>query len=72
MGILTETTQNAVLASFATADDRLLIVVGVLFQEIKNSSTFENFKTYINLNIPDLFELVNSTGEYHDNKNANE
>ena len=47
------------------------MLVEILFQEIKYSSTFDNFKTYIKLNIPQLFELVNSMGEYHDNNNAN-
>ena len=63
---------NAAIASFLSSNDPFLMLVGILFQEIKNSSTFDKFKTYIQLNIPQLFEFVNSMGEYHDNNNANE
>ena len=48
-------------------EDRLphnenILLQRLLFEDIRNSSTFEKFKNYCKVHMPDLLDLVNSMG----------
>ena len=52
---------------YKTTDDPGSLLQQFLYEDIKNSSIFEKFKKYTQLNMPGLFDLVNSMGKYNIN-----
>ena len=67
LGILTGPSFSAIVYSNKTTDITGSLLPQLLYEDIKNSSTFEKFKKFIQLNMPHLFDLINSMGKYNYN-----
>ena len=67
LGILTGPSFSAIVYSNKTTDTTGSLLPQFLYEDIKNSNTFEKFKTFTQLKMPDLFDLINSMGKYNYN-----
>ena len=63
LGILTGPSFSAIVYSNKTTDITGSLLPLFLYEDIKNSSTFEKFKNFIQLNMPALFDFINSMGK---------
>ena len=66
-GILTGPSFNTIVYFYETTNNPGLLLQRLLYEDIKNSSTFEKFKNYTQSTMPVLFDLVNSMGKYDNN-----
>ena len=62
LGILTKPSYYSIFLA-STKFELNYILRAFVFEDIKTSNTFEKFKNYTKLNIPVLYDLVNSMGE---------
>ena len=63
LGILTKPSYLSVFHPSANFKPNYLLRE-FLFQDIRTNNTFQKFKNYTKVNIPHLYDLVNSMGEY--------
>ena len=63
-GILTKSSYYSVFHDSAMFEPNYVLRAFV-FEDIKTSNTFDKFKNYTKVNIPDLYDLVNSMGEHY-------
>ena len=64
LGILTKPSYLLVLHP-GTNFQRNYLLRDFLFEDMKTNNTFQKFKNYTKVNIPHLYDLVNSMGEYY-------